>query len=106
MNDPYLQLLRGYVFLEKAQYQNARASFSQAQSTFSHPHYNKLINPMFKVIEDIAFVKNYNKNSILFSPLPEAPITKGIRSVILVHDLLPLRIKCSLPLSLYHYFYV
>ncbi len=47
-----------------------------------------------------------NKNSILFSPLPEAPITKGIRSVILVHDLLPLRIKCSLPLSLYHYFYV
>ena len=34
-----------------------------------------------------------NKDSILFSPLPEAPITKGIKSVVLVHDLLPLRIK-------------
>ena len=64
LDDPYLQLIRGYALLEKAQYQNARASFSQAQSTFNHPHYNKLINPMFKVIEDIAFVKNYNKNSI------------------------------------------
>ena len=64
LDDPYLQLIRGYVFLEKAQYQNARASFSQAQSNFNHPHYNKLINPIYKVIEDIAFVKNHNKNFI------------------------------------------
>ena len=64
-NDPYLQLLRGYVLLEKAQYQDARVSFSQAQSTFNHPHYNKLINPIYKTIEDIAYVKSYNKNSIL-----------------------------------------
>ena len=47
-----------------------------------------------------------NRDSILFSPLPEAPINKGIRSVVLVHDLLPLRLKCNLPLSLYHHFYV
>ena len=47
-----------------------------------------------------------NKDSILFSPLPEAPISKDIRSVVLVHDLLPLRLKCNLPLSLYHRFYV
>ena len=46
------------------------------------------------------------RDSILFSPLPEAPIVKGIRSVVLIHDLLPLRMKCSLPLSLYHHFYV
>ena len=65
LDDPYLQLIRGYVFLEKAQYQDARASFSQAQSTFNHPHYNKIINPMYKIIKDIALVKNHNKNSIL-----------------------------------------
>ena len=47
-----------------------------------------------------------NKDSILFSPLPEAPLTKDIKSVILIHDLLPLRIKSSLPLSIYHHFYV
>ena len=64
LNDPYLNFFKDMFFLEKAQYQNARATFSQAQSTFNHPHYNKLINPMYKVIEDIAFVKNYNKNSI------------------------------------------
>ena len=46
------------------------------------------------------------RNSILFSPFPEAPICKGIRSVVLIHDLLPLRMKCSLPLFLYHYFYI
>ena len=47
-----------------------------------------------------------NKDSILFSPLPEAPITKGIKSVILIHDLLPLRIRSSLQLSIYHHFYI
>ena len=32
------------------------------------------------------------RDSILLSPLPEAPIFRGIKSVVLVHDLLPLRI--------------
>ena len=54
----------------------------------------------------LSKVLKKNKDAILFSPLPEAPIIKDIRYVVLVHDLLPLRIKCSLPLSLYHYFYV
>ena len=52
-----------------------------------------------KIIKD-------NKDSILFSPLPEAPIIKGIKSVVLVHDLLPRRMKCNLPISLYHYIYI
>lgn len=47
-----------------------------------------------------------NKDSILFSPLPEAPINKDIRSVILIHDLLPFRMKTSLPHSIYHFLYV
>ena len=52
---------------------------------------------------------NYLKkesDSILFSPLPEAPIFRGIKSVVLVHDLLPLRIPYLTPLLPYHVFYV
>ena len=47
-----------------------------------------------------------NKDSILFSPLPEAPLNKSIKSVIMIHDLLPLRIMSSFSLTFYHYFYV
>ncbi len=54
----------------------------------------------------LAKIIKKRRDSILFSPLPEAPIGQGIRSVVLIHDLLPLRMKCSLPLSLYHNFYV
>ena len=52
---------------------------------------------------------NYLKkesDSVLFSPLPEAPIFRGIKSVVLVHDLLPLRIPYLTPLLPYHIFYV
>ena len=52
---------------------------------------------------------NYLKkksDSILFSPLPEAPIFRGIKSVVLVHDLLPLRIPYLTPLLPYHICYV
>tara|TARA_A100001388_G_C28771924_1_gene504469 strand:+ start:124 stop:1206 length:1083 start_codon:yes stop_codon:yes gene_type:complete len=65
-------------------------------------HLRRLSWNQFKLSK---ILKN-NKDSILFSPLPEAPITKGIRSVILIHDLLPLRMKSSLPLSIYHFLYV
>ena len=54
----------------------------------------------------LAKLVKRKKDSILFSPLPEAPISQGIKSVVLIHDLLPLRMKCSLPLSLYHYYYI
>ena len=52
---------------------------------------------------------NYLKkesDAILFSPLPEAPIFRGIKSVVLVHDLLPLRIPYLTPLLPYHICYV
>ncbi len=42
----------------------------------------------------------------LISPLPEAPILKGVRSIVLAHDLLPLRYPKISPLLAYHLTYV
>jgi len=44
--------------------------------------------------------------SLLLSPLPEAPILQGVRSVVLAHDLLPLRYPQPGPLLAYHLIYV
>jgi len=43
---------------------------------------------------------------LLLSPLPEAPLLRGVRSVVLVHDLLPLRYPQFTPLLAYHLAYV
>ena len=42
----------------------------------------------------------------LISPLPEAPLFRGIRSIVLVHDLIPLRYPQLTPLFSYHLIYV
>ena len=47
-----------------------------------------------------------NKDSILFSPLPEAPINKNVKSIVVVHDLMALRLKNFSFLYPYHRFYV
>lgn len=44
--------------------------------------------------------------SLLLSPLPEAPLLRGVRSVVLAHDLLPLRYPMATPLLAYHLAYV
>ena len=44
--------------------------------------------------------------SLLLSPLPEAPLLRGVRSVVLAHDLLPLRYPRPSPLLAYHLAYV
>lgn len=44
--------------------------------------------------------------SFLISPLPEAPILRGVRSIVLVHDLIPLRFPRVGPLLAYHLAYV
>ena len=44
--------------------------------------------------------------SLLLSPLPEAPLLRGVRSVVLAHDLLPLRYPQATPLLAYHLGYV
>ncbi|MFZ0407082.1 MAG: glycosyltransferase family 1 protein [Cyanobium sp.] len=43
---------------------------------------------------------------LLLSPLPEAPLLRGVRSVVLAHDLLPLRYPQATPLLAYHLAYV
>jgi glycosyltransferase involved in cell wall biosynthesis len=43
---------------------------------------------------------------LLLSPLPEAPLLKGVRSVVIAHDLLPLRYPRLSPLMAYHLAYV
>ena len=43
---------------------------------------------------------------LLFSPLPEAPLLQGVRSVVLVHDLIPRRFPRAGRLMAYHFSYV
>lgn len=43
---------------------------------------------------------------LLLSPLPEAPVMRGVRSIVLAHDLLPLRYPQFTPLLAYHLGYV
>jgi glycosyltransferase involved in cell wall biosynthesis len=43
---------------------------------------------------------------LLLSPLPEAPLLRGVRSVVIAHDLLPLRYPQPTPLLAYHLAYV
>ncbi|GAB4150755.1 MAG: glycosyltransferase family 1 protein [Cyanobacteria bacterium J069] len=46
-------------------------------------------------------------SKLIFSPLPEAPLETGCRSVVMVHDLIPLRFpNWRSPLTLYAKFYV
>lgn len=47
------------------------------------------------------------KSSLLFSPVPEAPINAGCRYVVMVHDLIPLRFPRRLsPLTPYFRYYI
>ncbi|MDA1169622.1 MAG: glycosyltransferase, partial [Cyanobacteria bacterium] len=43
---------------------------------------------------------------LLLSPLPEAPLGRGVPAVVLAHDLLPLRYPQLSPLLAYHLAYV
>tara|TARA_B100000900_G_scaffold169749_1_gene144181 strand:+ start:990 stop:2015 length:1026 start_codon:yes stop_codon:yes gene_type:complete len=59
--DPYLLAFRGYSFLKKKKWDEARTSFISAQSNFSHPHYDKLITPLFQAIEEVYTVPKHNR---------------------------------------------
>ncbi len=65
-------------------------------------HIRRLIWNQFTLSEIIK----KNHESVLLSPLPEAPLVKGLKSVILIHDLVALRLKYFSPLFPYHYIYV
>ena len=47
------------------------------------------------------------RSTLLFSPVPEAPLSRQVRSIVVVHDLIPLRFPhWTAPLTLYARFYV
>ena len=59
--DPYLLTFRGYSYLKKKKWDEARMSFISAQYNFSHPHYDKLITPLFQTIEEVHTVPKHNR---------------------------------------------
>ncbi len=61
ISDPYLLTFKGYAYLKKKNWDEARTSFISAQSNFSHPHYDKLITPIFQTIEEVYTVPKYNR---------------------------------------------
>ncbi|WP_320675163.1 glycosyltransferase family 1 protein [Prochlorococcus sp. MIT 1341] len=65
-------------------------------------HIRRLIWTQTKLPE----ILRKNGSPILLSPLPEAPLLKGTRSVVIAHDLLPLRYPRVNPLLLYTASYV
>ena len=61
INDPYLLTFKGYAYLKKKNWDEARTTFISAQSNFSHPHYDKLITPLFQTIEEVNAVPKHNR---------------------------------------------
>ena len=59
--DPYLLTFRGYSYLKKKKWEEARTSFISAQSNFSHPHYDNLITPLLQIIEEVYTVPRHNR---------------------------------------------
>ena len=60
-DDPYLLTFRGYAFMMKLNWAEARLTFMLAQSNFGHPHYDELIAPLFLTIENVQNVRMHNK---------------------------------------------
>ena len=65
--DPYLLTFRGYAYMKKMEWRDARASFISAQSYFSDPHYDALMSPLYQTIEEVHTVPRHNKYMVLFS---------------------------------------
>ena len=61
INDPYLLTFKGYAYLKKKNWDEARTTFISAQSNFSHPHYDKLLTPLFQTIEEANVVQKHNR---------------------------------------------
>ena len=66
-DDPYMMTFRGYAYLKKFDWENARATFISAQENFEHQHYDDLLTPIFRLIENVNDVDNYNKYLVFLS---------------------------------------
>ncbi|MGK7938774.1 MAG: glycosyltransferase family 4 protein [Crocosphaera sp.] len=102
---PYLKSLRP-TLLASQQYQDFNTYLVPNNLTpeeGSKGHLNRLLWTQFKL------PKIYNKlqANLLFSPVPEAPLYSKCRSVVMVHDLIPLRFpKKTSPLTPYFKYYI
>jgi len=66
-------------------------------------HFNRLIWTQFQLPK----IYQKLKSRLLFSPIPEAPLWSQCRSIVMVHDFIPLRFpKRFSPLTPYHRYYV
>jgi len=68
----------------------------------SRGHLNRLLwtqNQLPRILKRLGY-------PLLFSPLPEAPLLRGVRSVVLVYDLIPRRFRRTSRLTAYHLGYV
>tara|TARA_B110000014_G_scaffold241487_1_gene210335 strand:+ start:1992 stop:3056 length:1065 start_codon:yes stop_codon:yes gene_type:complete len=59
--DPYLIILRGYIFLNNLEWVAARQAFLSADERFKHRHYSALIAPIMQNIDNAAEVPMKNK---------------------------------------------
>ena len=65
--DPYLVAFKGYAHIKNQNWEEARASLIFAQSIFNHEHYNQLITPLLKIIEDVGDLPMHNKYLVFLS---------------------------------------
>ena len=67
--DPYLMMFRGYGFMNRLQWEEAKVSFISAQELFNHSHYNKLMMPLYQAIENVSSVPKHNRYLVFLSGL-------------------------------------
>lgn len=65
--DPYLITFRGYAHMKKLDWDKARTSFITAQGIFDHYHYNKLMTPLYQIIENVGTVPRHNKYMVFLA---------------------------------------
>ncbi len=66
-DDPYLMTFRGYGYMKRLKWEDAKTAFIGAQESFDHSHYNKLMLPLYQAIENISLVPNHNKYMVFLS---------------------------------------
>ena len=67
--DPYYLMLRGYCYLKKLEWENARATFITAEEIFNDKHYSKLMIPLYQSIDDVSLIKQHSKLKVALSGL-------------------------------------
>lgn len=60
-NNPYHLIFKGYASMDNMDWVLARQNFIEAEKQFNHPHYSKLLGPVYQIIENIQGVPQYKK---------------------------------------------